>query len=115
MKARCKLFFVLAALLLTGISIARAEEEFVIDQKDKTFLYKDDKIETLKIKVGDTVRFRNMDPYFHNVFSLSDAQIFDLGSYPRGQSKAVKFLKPGKVLVECAIHPQMHMVVEVKP
>ncbi len=114
MKTRYTLLSGLVALSLTGISIARAQQEFIVDQKGKTFLYKGEKIETLKIKVGDTVRFRNMDPYFHNVFSLSDVQIFDLGSYPTGQSKAVKFVKPGKVEVECAIHPQMRMVVEVK-
>jgi plastocyanin len=40
--------------------------------------------------------------------------LFDLGSYPQGQSKSVTFDKAGKVEVECAIHPQMKMTVEVK-
>jgi plastocyanin len=89
-------------------------EEFIVEQKEKAFVYKGAKIEVLKIKAGDSIQFKNMDPFFHNVFSLSDVQMFDLGSYPQGQSKSVKFTKPGKVEVECAIHPQMQMVVEVK-
>ena len=106
-----------SAVFLTVIwaTSAVGGQEYIVDQKDKSFVYKGSKIETLKVKVGDTVQFRNMDPFFHNVFSLSDVQMFDLGSYPQGQGKSVKFGKPGKVEVECAIHPQMHMVVEVKP
>ena len=93
---------------------ALAAENHLVEQRDKNFYYKGAKIETLKIKPGDTIEFKNMDPYFHNVFSLSDVKTFDLGSYPKGQSKSVKFEKPGKIEIECAIHPQMHMVVEVK-
>jgi plastocyanin len=48
------------------------------------------------------------------VFSLSDPKTFDLGSYPQGQSKAVTFDKPGTVEIECSIHPEMQMVVEVE-
>ncbi len=83
--------------------------EHVVDQKDKAFTKK-----SLKIKVGDSVDFRNSDPFFHNVFSLSDVKSFDLGSYPQGESKRVVFDKPGKVEVECSIHPQMQMVIEVE-
>jgi plastocyanin len=107
--------------LLTVITLLAASfggnataENYVVDQKNKTFLYNGAKAEILKVKVGDVVEFRNLDPYFHNVFSLSDAMLFDLGSYPAGQSKSVTFDKPGKVEVECAIHPLMKMTVEVK-
>ncbi|MGA2419298.1 MAG: methylamine utilization protein [Candidatus Acidiferrum sp.] len=89
-------------------------DEYLVEQKGKEFVYKGEKITTLKIKVGDVVEFRNEDPYFHNVFSLSNAKLFDLGSYAQGKSKSVKFDKPGKVEIECAIHPQMHMIIEVK-
>jgi len=46
--------------------------------KDKSF-----SVKTLKIKVGDTVAFRNDDSFFHNIYSLSDVQTFDLGLSPR--------------------------------
>ena len=106
--------FCTAAMLLASLSTPAAAADYVVEQKDKNFLYKGTPVGTLKIKVGDVVQFKNMDSYFHNVFSLSDAKLFDLGSYSQGQSKSVTFDKPGKVEVECAIHPQMKMIVEVK-
>ena len=92
---------------LLGSSVFSAEQ--LIDQKDKQFSKK-----SVKIKVGDTLEFRNSDPFAHNIFSLSDTKSFDLGSYPQGQSKKVTFDKPGKVEVECSIHPGMQMTVEVE-
>jgi len=77
-------------------------------RKSKAFSQK-----SLKVKVGDNVSFRNDDPFHHNIFSLSDVKSFDLGSYAQGQSKKVAFDKPGTVEVECSIHPEMKMVVEV--
>lgn len=83
-------------------------EEFVVSQKSKSF-----SVKTLNVKVGDSVSFRNDDPFFHNIFSLSDVQTFDLGSFPQGQARKVTFLKEGKVEVECAIHPGMKLIIEV--
>jgi plastocyanin len=101
-------------IALLWVTTAAGAADYTVEQKDKVFVYNGAKVETLKVKVGDKVQFKNMDSYFHNVFSLSDVQMFDLGSYPQGQSKSVTFDKPGKVEVECAIHPQMKMTVEVK-
>ncbi len=100
-----------AALFSTGVAHA-AEVE--VDQKNKAFVHDGNKIEALTIKVGDTIRFKNEDPFFHNIFSLSDLKTFDLGSFPKGQSKTVVFDKPGLVEVECAIHPEMYMEVTVQ-
>jgi len=91
-----------------GLSLPAVAEEFQALQKNKTF-----KPGILKIKVGDTVDFRNEDEIFHNVFSLSDTQSFDLGSYPKGQGRKVLFNKPGVVDIECSIHPEMNMKIEV--
>src|SRR5882672_6848260 len=102
------------ALLAASLAAGASAEDFLVEQKDKTFVYKGTKAVALKVKVGDRIVFRNSDPYFHNVFSLSDAKLFDLGSYPQGESRSVTFDKAGKVEVECAIHPQMKMTVEVK-
>ena len=104
-----KLVIVLTALLMTISHQYLAAEEFVVGQKNKEFTVK-----SLDIKVGDTVKFENQDPFFHNVFSLSEIKTFDLGSFKQGKSKTVTFDKPGKVDVECAIHPNMHMTIEVK-
>ena len=95
-----------AALLAAAGAVQAADHE--VTQKNNTFSAK-----ALRIKPGDSVSFRNDDPHFHNVFSLSDSQPFDLGSYPKGQSRKVTFTKEGRVEVECAIHPAMKMTVEV--
>jgi plastocyanin len=56
---------------------------------------------------GSTVEFPNADPYFHNVFSLSRGATFDLGRYPRGESRVRTFSRPGLVKVYCHLHSQM--------
>ena len=106
-----KLYPVSAALCLAVAlpmsAIASTTHE--VGQKDKKFT-----VAELEVSAGDSVSFKNMDPFFHNVFSLSDAAFFDLGSYPEGQSKEVKFETAGTVEVECAIHPTMKMTIKVK-
>jgi plastocyanin len=84
--------------------------EHLVSQKDKSFSTK-----SLDIKVGDKVAFRNDDAFSHNIFSLTDAMPFDLGTYGGGQMKAVTFAKAGKFEIECAIHPDMRMVINVAP
>ena len=56
---------------------------------------------------GSTVEFPNADPFFHNVFSLSRGATFDLGRFPRGESRARAFSRPGLVKVYCHLHSQM--------
>jgi len=53
------------------------------------------------------VEFPNSDPIFHNVFSVSGGNRFDLGLYRSGTSKTKRFGEPGLVRVYCNIHPQM--------
>jgi len=65
------------------------------------------------IGVGSTVEFPNGDPFFHNVFSYSSAQRFDLGRYPQGESKSVRFDEPGIVRVYCEVHETMRSAVIV--
>jgi plastocyanin len=69
--------------------------------------------EIVVVPVGSTVEFPNSDPIFHNVFSLSKAQPFDLGFYPKGQSRAVKFNRPGIVQVYCHLHANMYAAIVV--
>jgi plastocyanin len=69
--------------------------------------------EILIIPAGSTVSFPNSDPIFHNVFSLSKLKQFDLGYYPAGQSRTVKFDKAGVVQVYCHLHPHMNAAILV--
>jgi len=67
------------------------------------------------IPAGSTVSFPNFDPIFHNVFSLSKPKSFDLGNYPKGQTRTVTFPKPGMVAVYCHLHPNMAGAIVVTP
>jgi len=74
----------------------------VLDQRNETFVPG-----VLAITAGSTVVFPNSDRVYHNVFSLSKARRFDLGRYPRGQSRSVVFERAGVVRVFCEIHSHM--------
>lgn len=67
----------------------------------------------LAVTVGTVVDFPNNDLLFHNVMSLAPGNAFDLGRYPRGQSRAVRFDTPGIVPVICDIHTHMSAYVLV--
>ena len=77
-------------------------------QKDEAFLPR-----VVAVAVGGAVDFPNLDPIYHNVFSLSPVKRFDLGKYPRGRSKAVVFDRTGLVKVYCDIHSEMEAFVLV--
>ncbi|HTY42522.1 MAG TPA: carboxypeptidase regulatory-like domain-containing protein [Thermoanaerobaculia bacterium] len=59
------------------------------------------------VEKNATVDFPNDDPIYHNVFSVSGGNRFDLGLYRGGSSKSKKFEEVGIVRVYCNIHPQM--------
>ena len=61
----------------------------------------------LVVQKGTTVSFPNLDAIFHNVFSVTPDNSFDLGSYQKGESKSVTMAKSGVVSVYCNMHPQM--------
>ncbi len=73
-----------------------------LDQRRETFVP-----HVLPIMVGTTVDFPNSDATYHNVFSLSKTQRFDLGRYAQGRTKSVRFDRPGVVRVFCDIHSHM--------
>ncbi len=80
----------------------------VLDQRNETFVPY-----VLAVTVGSTVEFPNSDRTYHNVFSLSKPRRFDLGRYPRGESRSVRFDQPGVVRVFCEIHSQMSAWIRV--
>jgi len=66
------------------------------------------------VSVGGTVEFPNEDPIFHNAFSVSGENRFDLELYKRPKVGSWTFKAPGVVRVYCNIHPQMSAVVLVR-
>lgn len=81
-----------------------------MEQKGRQFLP-----DTVVIPMGSSVSFPNLDPIFHNVFSLAKTKSFDLGNYPKGQTRIVSFPKPGVVFVNCHLHPNMAAAIVVTP
>ena len=81
-----------------------------IDQKDREF-----SPDFVVVPVGSTVSFPNMDAIFHNVFSLSKPKSFDLGNYPKGQTRTVTFPVPGAVFVYCHLHTNMAATIVITP
>ena len=77
-------------------------------QKNKMFLP-----HILPVQVGTDVDFPNADPIFHNAFSSYSGQIFDVGLYPPGGNRVVRFSRPGTVRVFCNIHPAMSAIIVV--
>lgn len=110
MKPSRWILAVLIGIAAVWSSTVRAAEEHVVSQKNKAF-----SVKKLTLKVGDSVKFVNEDSFAHNVFSLSAPKSFDLGSFGNGGSKSIVFDKAGKVEVECAVHPDMRLDIEVKP
>lgn len=109
-KNRSAFFLSAASLAVMAAFLSlQASTEHIVMQVNRKF-----SVDTLEIKVGDTVSFPNGDDFFHNVYSLSPTKIFDLGSYPKGQTRKVTFDKKGTVDVRCAIHPEMKMTIIVK-
>jgi plastocyanin len=68
------------------------------------------------VQRGTEIAFPNLDNIYHNVFSMSPGNQFDLGLYNSGgEPKSHTFLEPGPVDVYCNIHPQMAASVLVVP
>lgn len=65
----------------------------------------------LVVRTGSVVEFPNLDPIFHNVFSLFEGKRFDLGLYEAGSSRSVAFSVPGVNYIFCNIHPEMSATV----
>jgi plastocyanin len=88
----------------------RVARHFTLGQKNKTFQPR-----VLAVPLGSIVDFPNNDPIYHNVFSLSGPQPFDLGLYRSGESRMRTFTAPGTYRVFCNIHPQMSAMIVVAP
>jgi len=83
-----------------------AQHHFTLVQKDKMF-----HPHLLVVPVGSSVDFPNLDPFFHNVFSLFNGKRFDLGLYEGHSHRAVRFDREGVSYIFCNIHPDMGAVI----
>ncbi len=98
-----------AVIWLDGRGAAPAPARAEITTSDKAF-----RPHVLVVPAGSTVSFPNLDPFNHNVFSLSEERPFDLGLYGRGETRTARFTRAGVVRVYCNVHAQMSALVIVR-
>jgi plastocyanin len=97
----------LTPLQKSGTAAAPApQQKYTLTQKDKMF-----SPHLLVVPTGSSVDFPNLDPFFHNVFSLFNGKRFDLGLYAGHTQRAVRFDREGVSYIFCNIHPDMAAVV----
>jgi plastocyanin len=70
--------------------------------------------DTLRVKVGSTIRWTNYDSVEHNVTSESGPQKFASKTFGEGATFEVKATRPGVIHYLCTIHPaSMNGTIEV--
>jgi len=87
---------------------APSPDRFVINQRNMQFVP-----HVLVIPVGSTVEFGNLDPYRHHVYSFSPAKKFELKLFGQGETRPVRFDRPGLVSIGCNIHDAMQAFIQV--
>ena len=93
-----------------GKTVPVPKEHAKMDQKNLAFVP-----HVLPVLAGTTVDFINSDDVLHNVFSPDKCcDKFNLGSWPKGQSKSFTFMNAGcAATLLCNVHPEMEGYVYV--
>ena len=97
---------ILASLI---VSSALFGANHVIDQKGKTFIPHE-----ISVAIGDTLTFKNSDPFAHNAYTDDEDNEFDIGMQSPGTDASVTIKAVGVCSIECAIHPNMRLEVTAK-
>lgn len=109
LPAKVKRMFRLLAAVCTLIASHMAlAADVVVSQRGHRF-----EPAKFSVKRGDVVHFANAENVIHHVYSDGKEFAFDSGDIPPGGEFAVTFDKPGRVVVRCAIHPQMRAEIDV--
>jgi plastocyanin len=85
-------------------TFAPPKDHVLMDQKNLAFVP-----HVLPVVAGTTVDFQNSDQVLHNVFTPDKcAGKFNLGTWPKGEKRSVKFDKTGcSPVLLCNVHPEM--------
>ena len=92
----------------SSAAVGESKKDYSMSTKNKQLSPR-----SMAVPVGAKITFPNYDPIFHNLFSVSAPNEFDLGLYKGGASKTHSFAKPGIVRVFCNVHPQMSATIVV--
>ena len=96
-------------LLFLTIATSVNAANHIVDQKGKTFIP-----HSITAKVGDTITFKNSDPFAHNAYTDDEENEFDIGMQSPGNDIAITIKAKAVFNVECAIHPNMLLEVTVE-
>jgi plastocyanin len=100
--------FANAVVWVSGPDGTPSPSPVIVNQLNKKFHPR-----VLPVMKGQVVHFMNQDKIEHNVFSRDSRNSFDLGRYPRGEYRPVKFDALGIYKVYCNIHKAMILDVVV--
>lgn len=101
--------WVAAALSMAAAQTAFAAQTTDVDQAEQRFSQS-----SLRLHVGDRVRFLNQDDVTHNISIVdADGNATDQGLQRPGQAIETAFDKAGRFVVRCSIHPRMRMTIAV--
>ncbi len=98
----------------SGPVSAAADKQATMDQRGLLF-----QPHVLVVQVGTTVEFLNSDKVQHNVFwpsiSGDKKKGHNMGTWPQGEKRPLKFTDPGVVSLLCNVHPEMAGYIVVSP
>jgi plastocyanin len=99
---------------ITGKTFPAPAEHLIMDQKGLMFVP-----HILAVQQGATVDFLNSDNVAHNVFWISiggNKKLgHNMGTWPKGEKRGLKFDSPGVVPLLCNVHPEMSGYIVVSP
>ena len=96
---------------IPGQTFTAPKEHARIDQKNLVFLP-----HVLPVLVGTQVEYLNSDAVLHNVFSPDACcDKFNLGTWPKGETRSYTFKKECVATLLCKVHPEMEGFVVVVP
>ena len=97
------------AALAATLLLAAAPGPTYVTQHHRSFAP-----DTVAITRGDTLHFRNEDPFPHQILIKSEHFTVDSDLQPTGQDLDVTFPLPGTFEVRCGVHPRMRLTVTVR-
>jgi plastocyanin len=103
------LFLSFIIIITVSAATVCAADIAVVSQKERKFTP-----DWLDVSRGSIVRIMNDDKVTHHVYVDSPGMTFDSGEQPIGTTVDLKFDRAGVYEVLCAIHPTMHLKVNVK-
>ncbi len=100
----------LAVVSLLSSTVLAEAAEVNVSQANQQFSE-----DAIKIKVGDTVLFKNADTVTHNIQVVNaDGDTNDKGLGKPGETIKETFATAGEYKVRCGIHPAMKLKVSVQ-